>query len=278
MKPDRQPQKFFRDLYKDLDDRHLVLPVIALVVAIIAVPLLLGGGEEPVTAPPVAQVDPGATAVESAVLVEASGIRNYRKRLDQLKATNPFKQQFATTAKASSEDAAATDSSAASSDPGLLPGDITVGGEPLVPPAPGGNSGGTGDTTTDTVTETVTETKEITRLVTRRIDVNVGPQGDLKRVDGVKDLTLLPSKQTPVVAFLGVSENGKQATFAVSADVASTSGGGRCIGGGPIACEFLTLEVGQQQSFEYTPNGQNYRLKLLGISDVELKVPGKSGK
>jgi hypothetical protein len=59
----------------------------------------------------------------------------------------------------------------------------------------------------------------------------------------------------------------------VSADVSSTGGAGSCVGGGPIACEFLTLKIGQQQAFEYTPDGQTYQLKLLGVEDVEVKAP-----
>lgn len=277
----RKPQKFLHDLYKDLDDRHLLLPVIGLVVAIIAVPLLLGTGTDSVAPSAAPPVDTDAGAVTAAVLADNAGVRDYRKRLDQLKARNPFKQQFV--AQGSSGGGSGGGSGSETTEPSTGPIDVSPpgvssgdpgGGSPSTPTTPsntGSGSGGGGGT--ETVKET--DTREITRLVTRRIDVLVGPKGNVKERKNVKAMTLLPSKRTPVMAFIGVDEKGKQATFAVSADVTSTGGAGRCVGGGPIACEFVNLEVGEQQMFEYGPEGRIYRLRVTKIANVEVRLGGK---
>ena len=94
--PQIKAPKFVSDLFQDLKDKRLLLPVAALLVALIAVPMLLSSsGTETVVPPAPALADGGgdASAVESAVLVEQVGIRNYHKRLEALKQTNPSRNQ-----------------------------------------------------------------------------------------------------------------------------------------------------------------------------------------
>ena len=87
-----QPPQLLTDVYRDLRDRRLLIPVIALLVALVAVPMLLGSKTPPPVPPaPAASVDlKDAAAVQSAVFVENASVRNYRKRLEPLKAKNPF--------------------------------------------------------------------------------------------------------------------------------------------------------------------------------------------
>jgi len=95
MKRGLETPQFLKDIYGDLRDRRLLLPVVGLIVTVVAVPFLLGGDPAPVpSAPATANVPSDATEVRSAVLVEQTGIRNYRKRLEALREKNPFKQQF----------------------------------------------------------------------------------------------------------------------------------------------------------------------------------------
>ena len=92
---DIRPPQFLNDVYRDLRDRHLLLPAIALVVALIAVPVLLKSKDEP--APQAAVVvDRGSDSeLTAAVLADNSvSVRNYKKRLAALKSTNPFKPAF----------------------------------------------------------------------------------------------------------------------------------------------------------------------------------------
>jgi hypothetical protein len=54
---------FLNDLYRDLRDRRLLLPIAGLAVAIVAVPMLIGGGSEATAPPPTpAPVDAEAGA------------------------------------------------------------------------------------------------------------------------------------------------------------------------------------------------------------------------
>ena len=92
--------KFASDLVQDLRDRRLLIPAIGLIVAIVAVPLLLGAGggaDEPIVASaPAEQVPPamkGSEEVEPVVLADVPGLRDYRKRLEGSKGRNPFVQQ-----------------------------------------------------------------------------------------------------------------------------------------------------------------------------------------
>ena len=88
--------RFLNDVYRDLRDRHLLLPAVALLVALIAVPLVLRKpAEEPAVAPPPVAASADTTAVTSAVLVDNSvSVRDYEKRLAKLKSKNPFEQHF----------------------------------------------------------------------------------------------------------------------------------------------------------------------------------------
>ena len=97
--PDMKAPPFVADIYHDLRERRL-LPLIALVVvAIVAVPFLLGGSEKP--APPLPAIGMAAGGESQAIdtsslkVVQAKpGLRDYKKRLAHRKPRNPFKQQF----------------------------------------------------------------------------------------------------------------------------------------------------------------------------------------
>jgi hypothetical protein len=110
-----------------------------------------------------------------------------------------------------------------------------------------------------------------------RISVAIGPAGHLTKRQSVKRLTFLPGNNRPLVAFIGVSEDMKQATFTVSQDVSSVRGGGKCIPRRGL-CNFLELKPGEKASLSYTPEGnRTYNLKLMGIDLAPVgKVPGKT--
>ena len=90
-----QAPAFVQDLYKDMRDRRLIIPAVALLIAIVAVPIALSCLPN-LRSPPAAPVaDPDAVAVEPAVLaVQEIGVRDYRKRLSELEQKNPFGSRF----------------------------------------------------------------------------------------------------------------------------------------------------------------------------------------
>jgi len=97
--PELKVPDIVADLFYDLRDRRL-LPLIALVlVAIVAVPFLLGGGsEEAAVPPPVAAAamaaKSGAEGPHLTVVRSKPGLRDYRKRLAGREPTDPFKQRY----------------------------------------------------------------------------------------------------------------------------------------------------------------------------------------
>jgi hypothetical protein len=273
----RAPQ-FFVDLVSDLRDRRLLLPAGLLAAALVAVPLLLSTSSEPPPPPP---VSPSAASLEAgtqaqpAVLAEAVTVRDYRKRLDELKSTNPFESGFNPPAGAAAAAAALDDLLPAGG--GGSPGGVT---DPTA--ALGGGAGGAPATGTSTSTSSGSSggssggggsTQTEVRYFAYEIDVSVGELGDLDERDGIENLTLLPKDAKPVLMFLGVNRDGNKAVFLVSGDVSSTSGDGACA---PSAssCEFLTMREGDSRTFDYTPDGLTYRLVLRKIKRVELdKAP-----
>jgi hypothetical protein len=281
---------FLNDLYRDLRDRRLLLPMAALAVAIVAVPMLIGGSSEATTPPPLASpVDADGAEVASAVLTSDPGVRDYRKRLAKLKESNPFAQKFALPdpEKTALESVGGSSGSTDSTSTGSV--NAT-------------NSGGSGDITSTTITDSVTDTSTSTstlsapqssstvseatqttetttdqpkpeaRFYAGRIDVTVGELGDAKRVDGVRYLQLLPSEGRPVVAFLGLAHGGEGAVFSLSRDVVETAGDGSCAPKRPAPCQFLTLKVGDQATFKYA-DGTTFRLTVRDTEIVRVPDP-----
>lgn len=256
LKAPKAPQ-FLKDLHADLRDRHLLLPMVGLIVAIAAVPFLLGGSsEEPIAAPAPVGVDADANQLESAVLAEQTGIRSYRKRLAALRRQNPFDQQY-TGAKAGQEtEVAVDDGSAAVSVAGEGSEPVDSGSSPSVStqsstPVPSSSSsdpsvsvGGGPPEPDATSHEGVAEQ---TGFYTGTVDVSFGVLGDAKRHKNVTRFTNLPSDSNPVVAFLGLSVDSDRAYFLVSPEVTRMDGDGACLGK-DTGCQFLELAIGAQQS------------------------------
>jgi hypothetical protein len=257
----RVPQPV-EDLYRDMRDRRLLLPALALIAAVIAVPVLLSTPAEAPPPPPVLQAPEGAEAVAPAVLTEETiGVRDYRKRLDALKSKNPFEGSFASPlASGGGGDSDEPDTDTATSttspptggatptDPATTPtDDLSTTGD--APSSDGGTAG------------------EIL-ILAPRVDVKAGRFGEPKDIEGVELGDLLPDRRkAPVVMLIGVSEDLRHATFLVSDDVSATNGEGSCR---PRAndCEFLRLADGEKRTFVYEPNGRKYVVKVTDIREV----------
>ena len=97
MKPWKS-KKFFGDLVYDLRNRNLLLVVLMLLVAIVAVPLLISkssSGNAPSPLDLGAQTSGTSPETENAVVAYHPGVRNFKSRLKDLSAKDPFKEQFA---------------------------------------------------------------------------------------------------------------------------------------------------------------------------------------
>jgi hypothetical protein len=288
--PELKVPQFLEDLFYDLRDRRL-LPLVALaIVAIAAVPFLLGGGSKE-SPPPIAAAAAAPSEAETAdsstlTVVEAKpGLRDYRKRLARRKPTNPFKQRYTAPAVTSAELNPQTESSTSSSTTiatttetgtGTTPESTDSGGASPGSTSPSPSSGGG---------------KPHLILFTWGIDVKIAKSGG-KNADSsekpepvvkhkVLPQTPLPGEKAPVVTYMGPARKGSKATgkalLLVSNNVRSVSGETRCVSGGDVSagevCQLLEVEPGFPVTFVYGANEVHYTINVLKI---ELVVTGRT--
>jgi hypothetical protein len=259
---------FVENVYRDLRDRHLLIPAIVLLVALIAVPTLLRTEAE--SAPPVAApvLPEDATAVEPAVLAEQlGGVRDYRKRLDALKQTNPFDQKFLVPTPKGEAVEDISDSSVVDSVGAGTPGSTSTGST--------GGTTSTGATTVDTEPPATTtppagdsdDRSNTVYLYDFRVDVVIAHNGKRKKYQKVRPGQLLPDRSTPIAMYLGSPNNLDWGRFLLSSDVTSTEGDGHCA---PSAnnCEFLKLALDEKRVVEYGPDAEKYSITVTEIRRV----------
>ena len=176
-KIDVKVPSFLNDLYRDLRDRHLLIPALGLIVALVAVPMVLGKEKKPLPPPPRHPTATEAAATSPAVLADTEvSVRDYRERLEALKSKNPFEQKFVIPAQP------LTDSSATGTGPtdtsGLPPSSTNAGGAVGTTSLPDPPAGVTTDNTSGDSDDG--DTRVVNQLFVRRVDVMVGIQGDTR--------------------------------------------------------------------------------------------------
>lgn len=281
---------FLADVYYDIRDRRL-LPLVALVVvAIAAVPFLLGGSDEPL--PPEMAAEEAAEATRLEIVdgselnvVEAKpGLRDYRRRLRGRTPTDPFMQRYTGVPREvqlrSSEGAATAPASGSVTE---VDESVTEVDETVTPPseessppssappagkAPGGTPTGSGRPNEP-------DDLDGKRLFGYRPDIRFGVAGskDLKLHDDLPLGSLLP-KQNAVVLFVGATQSGKRVLFSVAPEVVVRGEGG-CVGGAEN-CRFLSMRAGDAVDLLLGTSGRAYRLNVVSIDFVELEVPPRS--
>jgi hypothetical protein len=261
---------FASDLYYDLRDRRL-LPLVGLVlVAIVAMPFLLGGGSEELEpAPESIGGAPTETAQTSSLtVVEAQpGLRDYRKRLAGRTPTNPFKQRYTGPSGEGGLPNADTGLSSAPTS-GDSASEGTSGSPPAPAPetAPPSSDGGSGETSDGDL-----------RLFTFAVDVKISSV--LTKADGKKEKsepevrkgivppTALPSPKTQVVTYMGISPKTRKPLFLISDDVESIFGEAKCLSGSE-SCQLLEVELGLPTTFVYEPTGARYKINVIKVEPV----------
>jgi hypothetical protein len=281
--PDLKVPPALADLYYDLLDRRL-LPLVALVVvAIAAVPFLLGGGSEE-TPPAVQDALAEASALEAAeaaslTVVEAKpGLRDYRKRLKGRTPTDPFKQRYTqvnlgpatlnpqTESSADSATSTTTTTTSGSSESTAPSGDDS---RPPSTETPASPPSGNGDGKPDLTFYTFAIKVRIAKSGGKSADSDKKQEPVVR--ERVLPLTELPGEKAPVVTYMGSSKKGK-ALLMVSNDVKSTFGDAKCISGDDV-CQLLEAEPGFPITFVYGAGEARYTVKVLKIYPV---VTGRS--
>jgi hypothetical protein len=275
--PELKVPTFVSDLFYDLHDRRLLAPIVLAVVAIAAVPFLLGGGSEtpPAKTPGgIATPSPtqGAAQAASLTVVQAKpGLRDYRKRLAGRKPTDPFEQRY-TAPSASGAELGSSSSS------GSIAGTVTTSsasegsstGTTVTSAPPSGSSGAGGGNDGGK-----SPLRPGSKLFGFRPDVRFGVAGsnELTMHEELKLGSFLPQHE-PIVIFIGVTQNGTHALFDVSPEVWSVRGDSNCVGGDEN-CHILSLREGEAVTLT-TENERAFRLAVARIRFVEIDVPSKA--
>jgi hypothetical protein len=253
---------FASDLYRDLRERHLLPLVGVLLVAIVAVPFLLGdsgegeeSGEPPV--PPVASSSNAKNAGQVVVAESNEGLRDYRKRLGHRQASNPFQQQYTgSPSEASGEGSTLEEGTSSSPAP-----DESTGGT-----SGSGTSGEGGETRLHYFTYTIDV--RIVPVSTNGVPSDSEPY--VRR--NLPRLTMLPAKKTPALTFMQPSADEEKALMLVNSNVKGLFGDAVCVSGGET-CQMLALQKGIPETVVYGGNERVFRIELLKINLVETDPP-----
>ncbi len=256
---------FLRNVVTDLVEKRLWPVAILLLVALAAVPVLLGRGAEP--EPPLAAAAPAAPASAPAARAQIAvdvPVPANRERDGELR--NPFKQRGAKAAAASTAPAPPT-AGAAAPDAG---GDTGAGAAPADLGWPSTGTPSTGSTppagsAPSAPPEQDDPAPKADPLDAYRISLRFGRTGKVTTRRDLARLTPLPTVDNPFFVFLGVLEGGKRAVFLVS-DEAKPTGDGICKPR-PTDCQTIELRVGDTQYFdvERAKGPVQYELELLSI-------------
>jgi hypothetical protein len=245
-----------RNVFTDLVDRRLWPVALALVAALVAVPVMLGGGSsasESTSPDPLASTPAtGATAQAAIAVSTPSTARQDRPGAVR----NPFAQHKVAAA-------------AGSTVPTLTPPPVSPPSTPSTPPSSGG---GGGYTVTPVVPGSGGGRRDTTVTDVWRVNLRFGDAGNQKVRHDIPRLTPLPSTTDPFFIFLGVLSDHKTAVFLVSSD-ATANGDGTCKPN-PTQCDTIEMKAGDTEFFDVAQGNAGivqYELDLLKISHGTVK-------
>jgi hypothetical protein len=272
--PELKTPAVLSDLYYDLRDRRL-LPVVALViVAIVAVPFLLGGDNERVYVPPASGglAALGAEKTSKLTVVEATpGLREYRKRLGDRSPTNPFKQRYT----GLPESAQVQSSSSESTAEGAGGGSLTVTESntveaPEAAPEGGGSGGDAGGGSSGGSTQKLEFVIDVQISHSEKTANGGEKMSPIEVRHDVPILAQLPGKKASVVTLLGANVQKQRLVFLVSHAVKSIGGEYSCITRGEI-CELLEVGEGILLEYVHKPTGVRYAIKVTNAAVIPAR-------
>ena len=276
---------FLNDLYYDLRDRRLLLPLALVLVAIAAVPFLLGSKPKPVPAPPgggiAAAVGAGAEGGSKLTVVEAQpGLRDYQKRLKHRTPTDPFIQrhtglppaaQVQTTQSAGGGSESSGEGSVTVTESTTT--EVTEGGGK----APSGGSSPSGEGGGESAAQKYEFVIDLQIAHSEKTADGKAKMSEWEARHDVPILAQLPGKKTSVVTLLGANYQKRRLVFLVSHAVKSISGEYGCVSRGEI-CELLEVAEGILLEFVYEPTGVTYAIKVTNASVIPKRKHGQSSR
>ena len=252
-------------IINDLRTRRLWPFALVLVLALVAVPVLLAKSSAPV---PVPNVPPPAASNQPTlpiVSAETGVTRTHPSGTSR----DPFAGGASTsasstttsTSKATSASSATSSTSSKSSTSGATSTTTTTTTTttPIPPPPAGALAPGTLG---------ASQTYEVALAISE-------PSGMLQTVDPVERLSILPSKQQPLLVELGVLKGGRRVLFAREPG-ASVSGAGACTPG-PIDCQILSLAPGQDETLSQQTSSGTNEVAVFAITAIRAHEQPSAG-
>ena len=259
---------FLLDLWHDLRAKRLWPVAVALAVAVVAVPVVLSSSSEVPDPAPVPTVrkapDPKDLKALASVKLDDAALER-GSSLDTFDPSNPFRPPKKVTDKTTDESNApstVTGNGTGGSGGSPTGGNSLTGGGDLViiPPSDGGTTGGGTGGTGDGGTQTTTQYRYV-------VDVTFAANGRKRHIKGLERLDMLPSEDSPLLLFLGVSANAGNAVFLVDSTL-DAAGEGKCK---PKARECAFLYIGAGSEHEFTnDDGDSYTLRIDEIRKVKV--------
>ena len=262
------------DAIARLRESRLLIPIVLLVVAIIAAPILLARSSESAPATiagseAAGAAEAGSTEFDPVVLADTPGLRDYRERLDPFSSNNPFKQQLTDPPKSAGDGGNGGDGGGdgATIADAIADGTVTAddgtsatGGDPAPSvPAPDpvpdpdptpdpGNGGGNGDDDEPEADPT-------------KVTVRYGPAGNTQLLIDLKPVHAMAGPDDPLATLRRVATN--SAVFGISPEV-DLGGEANCLSK-KSPCDLMRIKVGETAQLTYRPTGETYRLQLLRV-------------
>jgi hypothetical protein len=266
--------KLVLELWHDLRAKRLWPVALALVLGLVAIPVVLKkDSSSPAPATPAAAA--GTTAADNAskaVVVADSGSTG-SSTLGVFNKKNPFKPDKAVIAAAHPETAPAPKASSGTS-PSSGAGDTA-------PPASGGGNSGGGSTGGSTPAQP-TQPQQPKGPFAYTVDVKFGKRGDTRLHHNVQKLDVLPNQNNPLLIFMGVNTAGDTAVFLTDTSL-KAAGEGSCKPNGNT-CSFLYLKLDKDKNTEDLSalaadgSGTEYTLTLVAIHKVLVSDLAKGAK
>ena len=247
---------FALDLLHDLREKRLWPVAAALLVALIAVPVVLSKSAPPAPAP-VVQATSQRTAGELPQLRNLTVVADAARGgsvLDAFKTKDPFRPPAVVLDDGKDGPSVATAPKTAgggggggSTGSGKSGGSTGAGPAPVAPlaPAPPARS----------------------RSYSFVADVHFGRSGHERRFNPLDKLGMLPNEDLPLLIFLGVDPSGDNAVFLVDSTL-TTAGEGKC-NPSPNECATLTIGAGSEHEFA-DQDGKSYTLRINEIRRQRL--------
>lgn len=274
---------FLRNVLHDLVEKRLWPVAVALLVALVAVPIVLGGGgaddgdgaEVALTPPTPAPAAPTAVAADKVVKLAEDTSTDEVERKGKL--IDPFVQHHQP--KAQKDDASAGTSTTQTVQDAVSTATNVVSGLGSI-----GSSGGSSPSVSTPSVDTTPAPKPAPKKDTDdkdlyRVSLKFGEDGAMKTYKDIPRLTPLPSANNPFFVFLGVTDDKKSAVFLVSSD-ADVTGDGTCKPS-PEECAQVVLQDKDLEFFDVqtsTAGTVQYQLEITAITKGKAKTSATAAK